>query len=95
MIARVWRGTTRAEQADAYYEYLLKTGAAACAATAGNLGVEIRRRVDGAIVEFVFVSYWTSMDAVRQFAGADVDRAVYYPHDRELLLDLVERINES
>lgn len=35
--------------------------------------------------EFVFISLWESMDAIRGFAGTDVDRARYYDEDRDFL----------
>jgi hypothetical protein len=39
MIARIWRGTVRAAEADRYYEYLQKTGLKEYAETPGNRGV--------------------------------------------------------
>jgi heme-degrading monooxygenase HmoA len=88
MIARTWRGVTAAADADAYLAYLERTGLAAYRATPGNLGVTtLRRRVDGDRVEFVLVSLWESMDAVRAFAGPTPDRAVFYPEDDRFLID--------
>ena len=88
MIARVWRGETRAADADRYLDYLRRTGLADCRATPGNRGVQIHRRVDGDRAVFVFTSFWDSMDSIRGFAGQDVHRARYYPEDREMLLAL-------
>lgn len=88
MIARVWRGETRAEDADRYARYLRRTGLADARATPGNRGVLIQRRVADGRAEFVFTSFWDSMDAIRGFAGDDVHRARYYPQDREMLLAL-------
>ncbi|HEX6041666.1 hypothetical protein [Longimicrobium sp.] len=88
MIARVWRGETRAADADRYAEYLRRTGLADARATPGNRGVLIQRRVVGDRAEFVFTSFWSSMDDIRGFAGDDVHVARYYPEDREMLLAL-------
>lgn len=88
MIARVWRGWTRAADADRYLDYLRRTGLADCRATPGNRGVHIQRRVVEGRAEFVFTSFWDSMDAIRGFAGDDVHRARYYPEDEEMLLAL-------
>jgi len=41
MIARIWRGETRAEVADPYAAYLDRTGAADCRKTPGNRGVRV------------------------------------------------------
>jgi heme-degrading monooxygenase HmoA len=88
MIARVWRGTTRAERADAYLEYLKQTGFAKCRSTPGNLSVSILRRPAPEGVEFVFRSDWESWEAIRRFAGPEPEKAVYFPEDRDFLLSL-------
>ena len=87
MITRIWRGATRARDADAYLEYLKQTGLKAYGDTAGNLGVECLRRVVEGRAEFVVVSFWASGDALRAFAGEDADRAVFYPEDDRFLVD--------
>ena len=87
MIARIWRGATRAADADAYLAYMEKTGGNACRATEGNRGVQVLRRVADGRAEFVFISLWDSLDAVRRFAGDDVERAVFYPEDQRFLIE--------
>ena len=54
MIARTWRGAVRAEDADAYVEYLEETGLSEYRATPGNQGVYGLRRIDGDRCEFLF-----------------------------------------
>ena len=92
MIARLWRGATRAEDAERYLAYLEETGVRECRATPGNRGVLVLRRVDGGRAEFLFASFWDSPEAVRAFAGDDVEQAVYYPEDRRYLLELDPRV---
>lgn len=87
MIARVWRGRTAADKADAYAAFLEQTGLSDYRATPGNRGALTLRRVEGETAEFVLVSFWDSFDAIKGFAGADVERAVYYPEDDEFLLE--------
>ncbi|WP_440225192.1 hypothetical protein ACQQ2N_08050 [Dokdonella sp. MW10] len=88
MIARIWRGITLADKADAYLEYLQQTGLRDYAKTPGNRGVTIMRRVQGEHCEIMLVSLWDSLDAVRAFAGENPDRSVYYPEDDQYLLDM-------
>ena len=88
MIARIWRGATLESSAEQYMDYMKSTGVKDCQATEGNRGVMILRRTSHGQAEFVFVSLWESLDAVRRFAGDDVERAVYYPEDKEYLLAL-------
>lgn len=88
MIARVWRGWTAQEDADAYVAYLEQTGATVSRAIAGNRGFWILRRpVDGGRCEFVTVSLWDSLEAVRAFAGEDVEKAVFFAEDERFLVD--------
>jgi heme-degrading monooxygenase HmoA len=87
VIARIWRGRTPADKADAYHEYLRRTGLKEYAETPGNLGVFALRRIEGEVAELLLVTMWESMDAVRAFAGDDPERAVYYPEDDEYLLE--------
>lgn len=87
MIARMWRGWTRREDADAYVEYLLTTGIKAYRGTPGNRAAFILRGDDAERIEFVTLSLWDSMDAVAAFAGRDVERAVFYPEDERFLTD--------
>jgi heme-degrading monooxygenase HmoA len=86
LIARVWKGTTTAEDADAYGEYMNTTGVAGIASTPGNAGVIVTRRVVAGVAEFTFISLWETMDAIKRFAGPDPERAVFYPEDDRYLV---------
>jgi heme-degrading monooxygenase HmoA len=87
MIARIWRGAVRSEDADAYAAYIGETGLAGYAATAGNRGAWLLRRADGARTEFLTFTLWDSLDSIRSFAGDDVDTAVYYAEDDRYLVE--------
>ena len=86
MIARIWKGATRADEAEAYLEYLRRTGLMEYAATEGHLRTITMRRIDGDQAEFVLLTFWESMDAVRRFSGEDPHRAVFYPDDDRYLV---------
>jgi heme-degrading monooxygenase HmoA len=88
LIARIWRGRTLAAQADQYLDYLQQTGVKGARTTLGNRGVRILRRITGQEAEFLFISFWDSLDAIRAFAGPDFERAVYFPEDTAFLLEL-------
>jgi len=87
MIARIWHGVTRAADYDAYWSLLQRLAIPDYRRTPGNLGVRLFRRLEGERAHFLTLSYWASLDAVRAFAGDDVDVAKYYPEDREFLLE--------
>ena len=87
MIARIWRGFTREADKDNYFTYLQETGLKEYAATPGNRGVWVLRRVREGKAEFLLLSLWESYDAIRAFAGPDYQNAVYYPEDERFLLE--------
>jgi heme-degrading monooxygenase HmoA len=63
------------------------TGVKEYAETTGNRGVLMLRRDESERSEFVMVTLWESWDAVRAFAGDDVERAVFYPEDDAFLVE--------
>ncbi len=87
MVARIWRGATRASDADAYVEVLRATGVKDLRATEGNRGVWVFRRIHGDRADFLVLSLWESLDAVRRFAGDDAEKAVFYPEDEAYLVE--------
>jgi heme-degrading monooxygenase HmoA len=86
MIARIWRGWTQLEDEAAYVAYLEATGAPASRGTPGNRGFYILHRAVGERAEFVTMSLWDSLEAVRGFAGDDIERAVFFPEDERFLV---------
>jgi heme-degrading monooxygenase HmoA len=50
------------------------------------------RRTHEGNTEFLLISYWDSYEAIRAFAGDDLERAVYYPRDQEFLLELEPKV---
>jgi heme-degrading monooxygenase HmoA len=86
MLARTWRGATRADDAERYLDYLRTTGLADYARVPGHRRTLTLRRADGDRAEFLIVTLWDSMDAVRRFAGDEPGRAVFYPEDDRFLV---------
>src|SRR5262249_39530303 len=87
-IARIWKGRTLESKADEYEAYLNQSGITKIRATPGNLGAYVLRRTSDGKTEFVVISLWESVDAVRRFAGPDYQRAVILPKDRQYLLEV-------
>jgi heme-degrading monooxygenase HmoA len=81
MIARIWQAKTRPRMGKAYYEYLEKTGLKEYRATPGCERVLVLTREVGEQTEYVLVTLWNDMHAVRRFAGPEAEKAVYYPED--------------
>ena len=87
MIARIWHGVTPAARADDYLRFLEARAVPDYRSVPGNLAVFIMRRVEGEVAHFLTLTHWQSFDAIRSFAGADVNRAKYYPEDSEYLVE--------
>ena len=92
MIARIWRGATRARDAERYLAYLDRTGHAEYQRIPGHRRTVTLRRTDDTRAEFVVISLWDSIDAIHAFAGPDVERAVFYPEDDRFLVEREHRV---
>ena len=86
-IARVWRGRTARDKADAYHRYLLDDGIAPLERK-GALGVQMFREDRDRETEFVTISYWPSVDAMAGGTGEDPRRVHHLPRDAEFLIEL-------
>ena len=87
MISRIWHGWTTRENAAAY-QALLETEilpGIASRQIKGYKGAHLLRRDLETEVEFVTILWLESMNAVREFAGEDYERAVVPPRARALL----------
>ena len=87
MIARLWHGVTHASKADAYLDLQYKVAFPDYQAIDGNRGVYILRRLEDDHAHFVLLTLWDSSEAIQQFAGPDMEKAKYYPHDEQFLLE--------
>ena len=87
MIARAWSGAVRRADADEYADYIRETGFAEYGRTPGNRGAWMLRRDEGGRTEFITYSLWDSYDAIRGFAGDDIEAAVLYPEDERFLIE--------
>ena len=87
MIVRIWRGQATIENADAYYRHVTGTVFPALASIRGHRGAYLLRRETDGRVEFLVLTLWESMEAVRQFAGEDIETAVVEPEARAVLAE--------
>ena len=92
VIARIWRGETLKSKRAEYLRYLKETGVKDYRSTPGNVGVSILVRDGGERTEFVIISLWESMESIKEFAGRDIEKARYYPKDREFLVELEPKV---
>jgi hypothetical protein len=89
-IARIWRGRTTRDNADAYAVYLREVGIPPLMENA--LGVQMMREDREDETEFVTISYWESVEAMSRFAGPDPRRIHHLPQDPEFLIEMPESV---
>lgn len=87
MIARMWHGCVPASKATAYREFTIGRAIPDYRSVEGNLKVYVLERAEGQVTHFITLTFWKDLDSIRAFAGGEVERAKYYPEDRDFLLE--------
>lgn len=87
MIARIWHGRTKTDDAESYRQFVIDTGIKEYRSTSGNLGAQIWQRQEGDVTHIWTVSWWNSLEAVKNFAGEEIEKAKYYEEDKKYLLE--------
>lgn len=84
MISRIWHGWTKPADADTYEGMLRSEVLPGIHRVPGYRGAYLLRRTIGDEVEFITITQFEDMAAVRQFAGEDYTRAVIHPPAEKL-----------
>ena len=88
MIVRLWRGEAATPaKARAYFEHVTGTVFPALKALAGHVDAWLLRREVGTKTEFLAMTLWTSLEAIKAFSGGDIDVAIVEPEGRAALSD--------
>ena len=87
MISRHWKGVAKPEEADHYIHHLRNDTFPKLARIGGFIRASILRRSVPEGTEFLVVTAWQSMEAIRQFAGESVHVAVVPPEVRAMMVD--------
>jgi heme-degrading monooxygenase HmoA len=48
----------------------------------------VLRRIEGNKAHFLLLTLWESEEAIKRFAGSNMEKAKYYPEDEQFLLEL-------
>jgi len=92
MISRIWHGWTKREDADKYEQLLRADVLPGIHRIRGYMGAYLmRREAANNEIEFVTVTQFTDIQAVKAFAGQDYERAVIAPGAGKLLTHYDER----
>jgi hypothetical protein len=85
-VVRMWRGYESAQDVKRYCDkHFAQTVLPQLRALAGFVGAAVLIRGDGAEAELVVQTTWVSIDAIKAFAGDNLERAVVEPVVSEIL----------
>jgi len=92
MIARIWHGRTKAEDYEAYTDFLRNKAIPDYQSTKGFIKLVFLRNTKEDERHFTLITFWEDLDAIKNFAGEDYEKAKYYPEDKDYLLEFEERV---
>ena len=93
MVARLWRGYTSVDDANAY-ETFLKTDfmpAVERKRIPGYKKFQLLRKNEADEVAFITIMWFDSLEQIKEFAGEDYEKAVVHPTAQALLKRYDER----
>src|SRR5262249_31233658 len=89
---RIWSARTTPENVPAYSTHLKSHVLPRLREVDGYAGATLLERKDKENVEVMVITYWRSMDAIRGFASANLEKAVVAQEAAALLTDFDERV---
>jgi heme-degrading monooxygenase HmoA len=88
MVERVWSARAKTDaDAAAYASYFQRVVVPELKAVDGYRGARLLRRDAAGTIEIVVATRWDSLDAIRGFAGDDLERAVVHEEAAALFSD--------
>jgi heme-degrading monooxygenase HmoA len=92
VIARIWRGWARTDQADLYQAHYEDEVLPTLRRVPGFCDARLLRRATGPETEFVSLVLFDDLDAVRAFAGDDHETAVVADEAQRVLVRFDEKV---
>lgn len=92
MIVRMWHGRVPTSKAAAYRRFTNARAIPDYRSVPGNVSVHVLERQEGNVTHFITLTFWESLEAIRGFAGDDLEEAKYYPEDADFLLEHEPRV---
>ncbi|MCI0708984.1 MAG: antibiotic biosynthesis monooxygenase [Chloroflexi bacterium] len=86
MISRHWKGIAKPEEADNYIRHLRRDTFPQLSTIEGFINATILKRAVNEGVEFLIVTVWQSLDAIKQFAGENPTVAVVPPNVQAMMI---------
>ena len=93
MIVRVWNGVALEHNADLFRRHFADTTMPRFREVEGFIAATVLERKERDRVEFVVITRWDNMDAIRAVAGIMPDKAVLEPEGRAFLVEFDEYVS--
>jgi heme-degrading monooxygenase HmoA len=88
----MWHGRVPTAKAKEYRDFTNRTAIPDYQAVPGNISVHILERQESDVTHFITLTFWKDLESIRAFAGDDVERAKYYPEDKDFLLEFEPKV---
>jgi len=92
MIVRLWHGRVPTAKAPAYRQFTNQRAIPDYQRVPGNISVHVLERQEGDVTHFITMTFWKDLDSIRGFSGEDLEKAKYYPEDKDYLLEFEPRV---
>ena len=92
MIVRIWHGKTSIEDYEAYTDFLKRVAIPDYQKTVGFKELTFLRSIKDNEGHFTLITYWENLEAIKNFAGDDFEKAKYYSEDNNFLLEFEEKV---
>jgi len=92
VIARIWSAQTTPDRAPQYLDYLKSKVLPVLNKIEGFAEAMVLTRIESGIVEVIVITQWSSLAAIRGFAGNDIEEAVVADEAARLLTNFDQRV---
>ena len=81
MYYREWKCTCPKDTEEAFIQYLDKTGVKDTQEIESCTGYQVLKRALEEEIEITFITFWETLESMKEYAGANLYKAVLYPED--------------
>lgn len=92
MIARIWHGTTKIDNFETYTALMKAKAIPDYKKTKGFIKLSFLRTIKNGIGHFTLITFWDNLESIKNFAGADFEKAKYYDEDSKYLLEFEDKV---
>jgi len=92
MIARIWHGKTSITDYESYTDFMRSEAIPDYKKTKGFVKLTFLRNLEKNEGHFTLITFWESLEVIKNFAGEDLEKAKYYDEDKNYLLEFEDKV---